>query len=241
MRIKLTVICSVLVLVGVLVFWIHRLPDLYSRDLPYPKPKTSEKIFGIGTSRTGTTSLSLALTKLGYRTWHCPPSNDLETMRNYINKFDALTDFSCVHTLFAKRSGSLDYKDLYRIYPKAKFILTLRKDDSRWLRSLNYLRKYATARNFTVPFSAYKTLGQLFDVVLRKPDKELLEQYHRYNNEVICFFADKPGSLLVVDLTQEEDKWDKLCAFLGKAHPNSKFPHEDPVWFHFKQLFISPF
>ena len=72
------------------------------------------KIFNIGFSRTGTTSLTEALQILGFSAYHFPKSFD------QIEKHDACTDMSI----------TLGYKFLDLMYPESKYILTTRKLES---------------------------------------------------------------------------------------------------------------
>jgi Sulfotransferase domain len=79
------------------------------------------KVFGVGLSRTGTTSLHYALGFLGYRSIHFPPPHQL---RELLNFYDAAVDtpVACV------------FKELAEAYPDARFVLTVRDMDS-WLAS----------------------------------------------------------------------------------------------------------
>lgn len=85
------------------------------------RPDTKSKLFGIGLSRTGTTSLTVALERLGWHTKHYP--NPLKILQQ-AKVHDALTDIPVI----------LAYRELAEIYPTAKFILTVR-DIRSWLKS----------------------------------------------------------------------------------------------------------
>lgn len=95
------------------------------------------KVFGIGLSRTGGTSLSNALTQLGLSAVHFPAdSTTRKEIVNYLDRggdwlelsilsdYDAISDtpICCV------------YRGLDAAYPNAKFVLTVR-DEASWLRS----------------------------------------------------------------------------------------------------------
>jgi len=91
-----------------------------------------KKIFCIGFPRTGTTTLSNALSKLGYMTRGGPDhildaffNNDLESIYKFVDQNDAFQDnpWFCL------------YKELDKRYPGSKFILTERESD-KWLRSI---------------------------------------------------------------------------------------------------------
>ena len=86
------------------------------------------KIFGIGLHRTGTSSLNEALNILGYRSIHTPLDIYPDIDTRIIDKYDAFTD----------NPIPLLYKQLDRLYPGAKFILTTRDLDS-WIKSVKWL------------------------------------------------------------------------------------------------------
>ena len=60
---------------------------------------------------------------------------------------------------------------------------------------------------------------------------EKYPKYTGYNNkskeEVDNYFKDRKDKLLVVYLTDEKNKWEKLCAFLNKEIPAVNFPHSN--------------
>ena len=92
--------------------------------------KTGPKIFGIGLSKTGTTSLAQALEALGYRTKDnlgvvTYASGDLSSIDlDVVDAHDALTDTPIPSF----------YRELDAAYPGSKFILTVR-DSNGWLMS----------------------------------------------------------------------------------------------------------
>jgi hypothetical protein len=51
-----------------------------------------------------------------------------------------------------------------------------------------------------------------------------LERYERHNREVLEYFKDRPGDLLVFDIPKDVG-WEKICNFLGHDIPNEPFPH----------------
>src|SRR5262249_9811138 len=80
------------------------------------------KIFGIGLSRTGTTSLTYAFAELGLRAHHFPRT------RAFIDEADAATDTPVAAW----------YKELDVLYPGSKFIVTPRSIPD-WLDSCEVL------------------------------------------------------------------------------------------------------
>jgi hypothetical protein len=91
---------------------------------PTPLATPKRKVFVIGLSRTGTTSITTALSSLGYTTYHfCAelvklrPHRAPTVNRVFADAFDAQTDFA----------PALVYQELAALYPDARFILTTRK------------------------------------------------------------------------------------------------------------------
>ena len=79
------------------------------------------KVFGIGLSRTGTSSLHAAFKRLGYRSVHYPP---LEGLFNFTDACDAAADTTV----------AVNFKELDKRYPGSKFVFTVR-DIEKWLAS----------------------------------------------------------------------------------------------------------
>ncbi|MCK7590235.1 hypothetical protein M0G43_06600 [Subsaxibacter sp. CAU 1640] len=192
-----------------------------------------EKIFGIGLSRTGTTSLTSALEILGYKSIHYPEYYfnslfELKINPEILQEFDAMTD---VPVAFL-------FKELDDRFPNAKFILTIRDEDS-WVKSAS---KFFTTPDgssskgwiidfmkFLRPRRSYwrnKYLLRNFIYGSFKFNKqEYLNRYKKHNKEVISHFKNDPDKLLIIDLINESNKWDKLCNFLDKEVPKDPFPH----------------
>lgn len=53
--------------------------------------------------------------------------------------------------------------------------------------------------------------------------EDFLEIYRKHNREVIEYFKDQPGRLLVVNVVRG-DGWGKFCPFLGCEVPEEEFP-----------------
>jgi 3'-phosphoadenosine 5'-phosphosulfate (PAPS) 3'-phosphatase len=173
------------------------------------------KIFGIGLSKTGTSSLAQALDILGYRTRDYPGvahyvRGDLSTLEPaMLDSHDALTD-TPIPSL---------YPALDAHYPGAKFILTVRQMEG-WLKSC---KKQFTDKHAAALSSAHH---QLFSDIYGCTvfDETLFRQgYARFVGEVERYFRDRPDDLLVIDVTAGEG-WEKLCPFLGKPIPDLPFP-----------------
>jgi hypothetical protein len=46
------------------------------------------------------------------------------------------------------------------------------------------------------------------------------------NQDVTEYFKDRPGDLLVMDITRD-GQWNKLCPFLNLRRPFRRFPHKN--------------
>jgi hypothetical protein len=183
-------------------------------------PETG-RIFGIGLSRTGTTSLTKALTLLGISAQHYPndPRTQAELKRgcyrlSVLETVQALTDIPVAPF----------YAQLDREYPGSKFVLTTRETDS-WLGSVeNHFRMYLdTRRDAFDDFVLACVYGSLaFDRERFRYVKELHEENARR------YFGDRSGQLLILD-PAEGNSWEPLCRFLGLPVPSEPFPHENPA------------
>jgi 3'(2'),5'-bisphosphate nucleotidase len=175
----------------------------------------SAKIFGIGLSKTGTTSLARALEILGYKTKDYLGitryiAGDLSSINlKVIDENDAFTDTPIPSF----------YKELDARYPNSKFILTTRNMDD-WLKSCKkqFTKRMAEKEN--------EATGQLhtdlYGCFEFDPEK-FANGYKRFVDGVLNYFKDRPRDLLVMDLCDGE-KWEPLCDFLNKPVPDIPFP-----------------
>jgi len=178
------------------------------------------KIFGIGLSKTGTTSLHLALHLLGYRsgTYHHLKRLKLKGWfkgnfeDDYLEDYDALTDLP-IGTYFA---------DLDRRYAGSKFILTIRDVDS-WLES--------AARHWTRRPDRRRGCGRdvrMATYGISGFDRDRFRfVYENHVRNVQWHFRDRSRDLLILDIAAGQG-WPELCPFLGKEIPPEPFPHVKP-------------
>lgn len=193
------------------------------------------KVFGIGLSRTGSSSLAEALTILGYRAIHFPA--DPVTQREYsrffagprqtltlslLDRYDAITDTPLARV----------YQQLDRAYPGSKFIWTVREKES-WLRSCELW----WARS-VVPFMEndhQRVLGPFMRLVGEATygtalfDTTLFSQtYDAHMDEVPGYFRGRDKDLLTLNICAGEG-WADLAPFLGSALPDREFPHRNEM------------
>ena len=178
-------------------------------------PSEATKIFCIGLSKTGTTSLAAALGILGYKV------RDNIGVTRYVPG-----DLSCIdpkeldtHNAFTDTPIPSFYKQLDAKYPDAKFILTIREKDA-WLKSCKkqFTQRHAEARNEAVNDLFLDMYGcTYFD------EENFTVGYNKFVAGVQEYFQDRPNDLLILDLG-DGDEWNKLCQFLGKPVPDIPFP-----------------
>jgi hypothetical protein len=169
------------------------------------------KVFGIGFHKTGTSTLGVALRKLGYKV--CGDrlelvdtliQDDLSSALKLVEEYDAFQD----------NPWPLLYKELDFRYPNSKFILTLR-DERKWIKSVvnHFGKKHTMMREW------------LYGIGFPEGNEHIyLDRYRKHNQEVLEYFQDRSDNLLVVSWEQG-DGWKELCSFLGKPLPDMPFPH----------------
>lgn len=177
------------------------------------------KVFGIGMQRTGTTSLVKALKMLGIKACHFPGELLYDLDHPIITKFQG----------FADNPMPLLYRQLDSRHPNSKFILTVR-DEREWLKSVRWL--FTEGREVFCWDSA-KVRGLIRDIhtglygTTAFDETVFLERYRAHHQEVLAYFADRPGDLLTLDLTKG-NAFEKLCPFLDKPIPRRPFPRQNP-------------
>lgn len=169
------------------------------------------KIFGLGLSRTGTTTLNAILKQYGYNMIHYPTNEELYSLNN-----DGCTDIP----------ATVVYKDLDKKFPNSKFIYTTR-DKDEWLKSMGpYLERKKTwnqsstqvnlrIETYGAPFFEYDKYSAAYDYWLK---------------DITEYFKNRPNDLLILNIVNGIDKPQKLFDFLGinKKAPD-EFPHENKL------------
>jgi len=168
-------------------------------------PTGRQKIFGVGLSRTGTTSLTKALEMLGFSAVHFP------TSPQQILDHDAATDTSV----------SIRFKQLDREFPGSKFVYTTRELKG-WLASCEKfwpkMQKIFDGNPFITNLHQHLYGGTDFD------DDRFAESYRQYEDRLLGHFAGRPDDFLSVDICGGKDGWQALCPFLGVPIPAAPFP-----------------
>lgn len=176
------------------------------------------KVIGVGFQKTGTSSLGLALEKLGYRVasydqfrglLDVAPADMGPAIRNraqeLLEHYDAFKD----------TPWPILFRELDEWLPGAKFILVTR-DADRWIRSVvtdfgghpNPMHEYI--------YGVGAPLGN---------EEAFVRRYEAHNAEVIEHFKHRPGDFLHLHLDRGEVRWEAICRFLGHPVPDIPWPH----------------
>lgn len=190
--------------------------------------KTDFKIFGLGLSKTGTSSLEEALNILGFPTIHYP--FDLAT-------YNELRRGEYKLSILQQYRGIVDipvapyYAQLDKAYPGSKFILTVRNIES-WLKSaekhwelmMKWWHNYPEFKKF------HEFIGAAVYGSIEFNEGRFRFVYNTHVKNVIDYFSGRDNDLLVIDICSGEG-WKKLCEFLQVPLPEVPFPHANE-WMH---------
>lgn len=174
------------------------------------------KIFGIGLSKTATTSLARALRILSYPTSDFPsirylPHFLLWIKNKELKKYSAFTDISIIPF----------YQKLDKKFPNSKFILTIR-DRNDWLESCKNYPRFQLPLS-RLPFKIIKLRQRIYGTPLFDAEKFNIA-YEKHRQQVLQYFKGREEDLLIMDICNG-DGWEKLCAFLGEDIPDTSFPY----------------
>ena len=180
------------------------------------------KIFGIGLSRTGTSTLNATLNELGFHSIHFPSIEENIKSANYdlahLEPFDALTD-TPVAPIF---------KELDEHYPGSRFILTIR-DKRDWLDSCE---KYFAIKDSVERGTELDELNRFHRIYTYGCEgfnrKRFANVYDEHIEKVKSYFSGRHEDLLIVDVTTPTSR-KKLHDFLGIAYNGEQFPHVNSI------------
>ncbi len=179
------------------------------------------KIFGIGSPKTGTSSLGEAFRMLGYKhqswdaaLWEKYEQGDFEPIFQIAKQHESFEDGPWNGPDLYSQKGPDFYKLLDKRFPRSKFILTIREAGS-WSKS--HEAHFSTAGSRRIPQKYW----------IDKYDRlEMLARYQKRNDAIINYFKDRPDDLLIMNVCAG-DGWKTLCPFLGIEPVDTLFPHEN--------------
>jgi hypothetical protein len=182
----------------------------------YARPR----IFGIDLPKTGTTTLATALATLGFATvdWLNPLTGELINDDD-LALFEAFTD----------ASSCMSFERYYYMFPRAKFVYTIRRADD-WERSwITDFRRGQLLSNFEDRGSFQSATPSISDihVTLYFNHESYAEAFSAYDRRVRRFFQDKPTERFLEFGIFAGDGWRKLCASVDRDIPTAPFPWEN--------------
>jgi tetratricopeptide (TPR) repeat protein len=181
------------------------------------------KIFGIGLSKTATSSLSEALSMLGFHAAHYQNPLTYEVLDvEQAALFDVCCDTPICHI----------FETLYHTYPNALFIYTTRPLDT-WLHSLrkHHQLHFGTSHwdELRVMTAAGRPPSPAIEASLYFNHPDALTACQVYDRRVREFFAHKPSERFMEFSVFQGHGWRELCQFVNVPVPEAPFPHENPV------------
>ena len=206
-------------------------------SIPKERESALLKLINAGLGRTGTTSLKVALERLGFGP--CYHMFDIITNPERLGHWERIVcdaqqpDWDAVfegYTSVVDGPPAIYYRQIMEAFPEAKMILTIR-DAEGWYRSTHDTLYQFALRSMQNPpevgsmqYRLYRMVNTMIWSGLfggRFSDKEYaMEVFGNHNDEVVQNVD--PDNLLVYDVRQG---WEPLCAFLGVGVPPEDFPH----------------
>lgn len=186
------------------------------------------RIFGIGMSKTGTSSLNEALIQLGFPSVHYPYDEEtIAQLREGRYRLSVLETHRAITDLPAVPF----YAQFDALYPGSRFVLTVRDLDD-WLESCETHWRLLTQWWDNVPrFRAVQEfLGACVYGTIGFDRDRFAWAYETHERNVRHHFRDRPDDLLVLNVCAGEG-WERLCPFLGVAAPDGPFPRAND-WMH---------
>jgi hypothetical protein len=214
--------------------WMEKLGKVAAHLREGPPNIYAEKIFGIGLSRTGTTSLMVALDVLGFHAAH------------FVNHFtgEQLTlEDAFLFDAIGDSPVCIMFETLYSLFPNSKFIYTTRPLQS-WLESMRTFKDPAkSSRPQPGPDSPHfnpltfvcgtpeplvaPQRALVFGSLWGQHPHDLRSARKAFEARVKKFFSVHDRSRLLMFDVFRGDGWEKLCSFVGKQVPDTPFPSEN--------------
>ncbi|CAK8689023.1 unnamed protein product [Clavelina lepadiformis] len=203
------------------------------------------KVVVAGFPKTGTKSMAVALSILGYKVYDAFDHfwyHDSRWKRILIGD-GCINDFKAMYEnvdAVTDTPACLFWEEISKAFPDCKIVLTMRDEDS-WIKSWQgQILEAQGSRIFQLIqllsptgwklfrfyqlFAPMFTGGMLrhpFDIWLRSEvmDRRVFRQHQAY-----CLENAPKDRLLVYNV---REGWEPLCWFLGKEIPNQEFPHQN--------------
>lgn len=192
-------------------------------DSSFPKHRIS-KIFVIGLSRTGTSSMDEALGLLGFSHLHWLNHLTGDLIRPAdLFLFDAFSDIGV----------AADFESLAYQFPRSRFILTTRSVET-W--EISVRRHYAQRLGIREPRELRGLpVAQTYGGLMGKINSSLYsnfetwgEAFESHHQRVEGFFSGDRASRLLQFNVSAGAGWAELSSFLGVPTPDIPYPHANP-------------
>jgi hypothetical protein len=171
-----------------------------------------------GLNKTGTTSLSRALTYLGFSVLHY----DRERLNPVVHGTTPEPDFRVYDDVDAVLDvpAAFFFEELLAAYPQSKCILTLRDEDAWW----QSIRKHFNERDVTDDPVSFTWRVRSITYGAPRATEFLYRKRYRQHLDRVRAVVD-PERLLELDVTAP-DAFVHLARFVGKTiDPSTPFPH----------------
>ncbi len=190
------------------------------------------EVIGAGFGRTGTTSLKLALERLGFAP--CHHMGEVMAHPEQLPHWQALVDGKPVdwEVVFQGYRASCDWpsaffwRELAEAYPDAPVILSVRPIDSWWQSFSNTIMQLVKTVDEVPDPHIRATVAMGGTIVAERTFASAIDDeaaaraaFQRHIETVKAEIP--PQRLLVFDVAEG---WGPLCAFLGKPVPEEDFP-----------------
>lgn len=192
---------------------------LAANYIAQPHPLLKPKVFVIGLSKTGTTSIGDALDLIGYKRLGWKDVRSRHLIHTWANgDYNALIDQTRFYDAFEDLPWPRMYRQMAERYPDAKFILSLRKDEQTWLRSMHRHVGRGLWQPYAYFYGATQVVGN---------EQTVLSAYRNHTSEVRAYFHDQPHRYVELNIDDGERSWYALCkvAECPEGHvPSIGFP-----------------
>lgn len=190
------------------------LSSLLAYNLAQPPHSLRPKIFVLGLSKTGTTSIGDALETLGYRRLGWRDLRSRHMCYTWANgDLSGLVDLTRYYDAFEDLPWPKVYREMSALYPDAKFVLSVRRDEETWLRSMRTHVGRGEWQPYAFFYGATTVPGN---------EEVMLQSYRNHTREVREFFEDKKQRLVELNIDDGNEHWDVLCSIA--QCPGGKIP-----------------
>lgn len=192
------------------------------RQFTQPPQTLRPKVFVLGLSKTGTTSIGDALQRLGYRRLGWSDIRSRQLVHTWANEgAKPLLELTRYYDAFEDLPWPFVYKEMAERYPDAKFVLSLRENEETWLRSMSVHVGRGRWLPYTYFYGADTYPGN--EDVMR-------HSYRNHTQNVRSYFHDKPERLVELNIDDGDVNWGVLCRVArcpGGKVPAIAFPRSN--------------